>query len=171
MPAQRPSSLAIVFGIGALALLGVIVLFQMVLEPPDRIPCNSELAPGTFRETLVPAHLAAAAILIGCLYELGANRRGLVAVAVFALVSVVVPAGFALVGFAAMLAMQMLIYIAIPALLICTVVVLRWLRDDPAERREALVSNARIALWLGLTVALPANLAFAWLSGASLFCF
>jgi hypothetical protein len=170
MPAQRPSSPAIVFAIGALALLGVIALFQVVLEPPDRIACSSELAPGTFRATLVPAHLAAAAILIGCLYELGANRRGLAAVAAFALVSVVVPAGFALVGFAAFLAMQLLIYIAIPALLICTVVVLRWLRD-PVERRAALVTNARIALWLGLTVALPANLAFAWLSGVSLFCF
>jgi len=170
MPTQRPGSPAIVFAIGALALLGVVALFQVVLEPPDRIPCSSELAPGTFRATLVPAHLAAAAILIGCLYELGANRRGLAAVAVFALVSIVVPAGFALVGFAAMLAVQMLIYLAIPALLICTVVVLRWMRD-PAERRETLVNNARIALWLGLVVALPANLAFAWLSGVSLFCF
>ena len=170
MPTQRPSSPVIVFGIGALALLGVVALFQVVLEPPERINCSTELGPGTFRETLVPAHLAAAAILWGCLWELGANRRGLAAVAVFALVSLVVPAGFALAGFAAMLAVQLLIYIAIPALLICTVVVLRWLRD-PGERREALVSNARIALWLGLTVALPANLAFAWLSGVSLFCF
>lgn len=170
MPTRRPNSPAIVFGIGALALLGVIALFQVVLEPPERIPCSSELAPGTFRETLVPAHLAAAAILWGCLWELGANRRGLAAVAAVALVSVVVPVVFALVGFAAFLAVQLLIYIAIPALLICTVVVLRWLRD-PAERRAALVTNARIALWLGLTVALPANLAFAWLSGVSLFCF
>ena len=170
MAARRPNSPAIVFAIGALALLGVVALFQLVLEPPEKIDCSSELAPGTFRDTLVPAHLAAAAILIGCLYELGANRRGLLAVAVFALVSAVVPAGFALVGFAAMLAMQMLIYLAIPALLICTVVVLRWMRD-PAERRETLVNNARIALWLGLVVALPANLAFAWLSGVSLFCF
>ena len=170
MPAQRPNSPAIVFAIGALALLGVVALFQVVLEPPERIACSSELAPGTFRETLVPAHLAAAAILWGCLWELGANRRGLAVVAAFALVSLVVPALFALVGFAAFLAVQLLIYIAIPALLICTFVVLRWLRD-PAERRAALVTNARIALWLGLTVALPANLAFAWLSGVSLFCF
>jgi len=170
MPAQRPHSPAIAFAVGALALLGVIALFQLVLEPPDRIDCSSELAPGTFRDTLVPAHLAAAAVLIGCLYELGANRRGLAAVAVFALVSVAVPAGFVVVGFAAMLLAQLLIYLAIPALLICTVVVLRWLRD-PVERRATLVSNARVALWLGLTVALPANLAFAWLSGVSLFCF
>ena len=170
MAAQRPNSPAIVFAIGALALLGVVALFQLVLEPPEKIDCSSELAPGTFRDTLVPAHLAAAAILIGCLSELGANRRGLAAVAVFALVSVVVPAGFAVVGFAAMLAMQLLMYVAIPALLICTIVVLRWMRD-PAERRETLVNNARIALWLGLVVALPANLAFAWLSGVSLFCF
>jgi hypothetical protein len=170
MPTQRPSPPVIVFGIGALALLGVVALFQVVLEPPERINCSTELGPGTFRETLVPAHLAAAAILWGCLWELGANRRGLAAVAAIALVSVVVPAVFALVGFAAFLAVQLLIYIAIPALLICTFVVLRWLRD-PAERRAALVTNARIALWLGLTVALPANLAFAWLSGVSLFCF
>jgi len=158
MAARRPNSPAIVFAIGALALLGVVALFQLVLEPPEKIDCSSELAPGTFRDTLVPAHLAAAAILIGCLSELGANRRGLAAVAVFALVSVVVPAGFAVVGFAAMLAMQLLMYVAIPALLICTVVVLRWLRD-PVERRATLVRNARVALWLGLTVALPANLA------------
>ena len=70
MPTQRPGSPAIVFAIGALALLGVVALFQVVLEPPDRIPCSSELAPGTFRATLVPAHLAAAAVLIGCLYNL-----------------------------------------------------------------------------------------------------
>jgi hypothetical protein len=170
MPAQRPGSPAIAFAVGTLALLGVYLVFHVVLEAPTSTPCSSSLAPGAFRAALVPAHLAAAAILIGCLYELGANRRGLVAVAVFALVSVVVPAGFALVGFAAMLAAQMLIYLAVPALLICTVVALRRLRD-PAERRAALVSTARVALWLGLTVALPANLAFAWLSGVSLFCF
>jgi hypothetical protein len=167
MPAQRPSSPVIVFGIGALALFGVVALFQVVLEPPPRIPCSSDLGPGTFRATLVPAHLAAAAILGGCLYELGANRRGLAAVAAFALV---VPGVFGLVGFAALLAAQMLGLLAIPALLICTAIVVRSMRD-PAERRAALVTNARIALWLGLVVALPANLAYAWLSGVSLFCF
>ena len=170
MPAQRPGSPAIAFAVGALALLGVFALFQLVLEAPSSTPCSSSLAPGAFRAALVPAHLAAAAILIGCLYELGANRRGLAAVAVFALVSLVIPALFAVVGVAAVLAVQLLMYLAIPALLISTVVVLRWLRD-PAQRRAALVSNARIALWLALTVALPANLAFAWLSGVSLFCF
>jgi hypothetical protein len=167
MPAQRPG---IVFAVGALALLGVIALFQVALEAPASTPCSSSLAPGAYRSTLVPAHLAAAAILIGCLYGLGANRRGLVAVAAFALVSLVVPAAFVVVGFAAMVAAQLLLYIAIPALLICTFIVLRWLRD-PVERRATLVANARIALWLALTVALPANLAFAWLGGVSLFCF
>src|SRR3954454_11896103 len=91
MPARRPSSPVIVFGIGALALVGVIALFQVVLEPPDRIPCSSELAPGTFREALVPAHLAAAAILWGCLWERGATRRGLAAVAALALARVATP--------------------------------------------------------------------------------
>ena len=136
----------------------------------NSLPCSSDLGPGTFRATLVPAHLAAAAILGGCLYELGANRRGLAAVAAFALVSLVVPGVFGLIGFAALLAAQMLGLLAIPALLICTAIVVRSMRD-PAERRAALVTNARIALWLGLVVALPANLAYAWLSGVSLFCF
>jgi hypothetical protein len=167
MPAQRP---AIPFAIGAVAVLGVVALFQVVLEAPSSTSCSSSLAPGTFATTLVPAHLAAAAILAGCLSELGANRRALVAVAAVAFVSLVVPPGFMLIGFVAMLAAQLLIYIAIPALLIGTVVVLRWVRD-PVERRATLVANARIALWLALTVALPANLASAWLSGVSLFCF
>jgi hypothetical protein len=170
MSAQRPGSPAIAFAVGTLALLGVYLVFHVVLEAPSSTPCSSSLAPGPFRTALVPVHLAAAAILIGCLHELGASRRGLAAVAVLALVSLVVPAVFALIGVAAVLAMQLLIYLAIPALLICTVVALRWLRD-PAERRAALVGTARVALWLGLTVALPANLAFAWLSGVSLFCF
>ena len=74
------------------------------------------------------------------------NRRGLVAVAVFALVSVVVPAGFALVGFAAILAAQLLIYVAIPALLICTVVVLRWLRDPVGASRDPREQRAHRAL-------------------------
>ena len=58
----------IVFGIGALALLGVIALFQVVLEPPDRIPCSSELAPGTFRETLRARPPRRRRGPIGCLY-------------------------------------------------------------------------------------------------------
>ena len=81
MPTQRPSSPALVFAIGALALLGVIALFHVVLEAPSSTPCSSSLAPGPFRATLVPAHLAAAAILVGCLSALGANRRALAAVA------------------------------------------------------------------------------------------
>jgi hypothetical protein len=168
MPAQR--SPAIAFAVGTLALLGVIALFQVVLEAPSSTPCSSSLAPGPFRAALVPAHLAAAAILMACLYQLGANRRGLAAASVFALVSLLIPGVFGLVGFAALLVAQMLGLLAIPALLICTVVVMRAVRD-PAERRAALTSTARTALWLALVVALPANLASAWLSGVSLFCF
>ena len=93
----------------------------------------------------MPAHLAAAAILLGCLYALGANRRALAAVGAFVLVALVVPGIFGLVGFAALLAAEMLGLLAIPALLICTAIVVRSVRD-PAERRAALVTNARIAL-------------------------
>ncbi len=169
MPAQRPSSPAIVFGIGALALLGVVALFQVVLEAAPNGPCTTTLAPGPFKDALVPAHLAAAAILGGCLYELCANRRGLAAVAVFVLACFVVPI-FGIVGWVAVILAPMIGLLAVVALLINTVIVVRAVRD-PAERRAALTGSARVALWLGLVVVLPMNLAYAWLSGVSVFCF
>jgi hypothetical protein len=169
MPAQRPGSPTIVFAIGALALLAVVALFQVVLEAPPSGPCTTSLAPGPFKAWLVPAHLAAAAILGGCLWELGANRRGLAAVAVFALACFVVPI-FGLVGWLAVIAAPTIGALAVGALLINTAIVARTVRD-PAERRAALTGSARAALWVGLLLVLPANLAFAWLSGVSVFCF
>jgi hypothetical protein len=169
MPAQRPSSPAIVFGIGALTLLGVVALFQVVLEAPPSRPCTTSLAPGPFAAALVPAHLAAAAILIGCLYELGASRRGLAAVMVFVLACFVTPV-FGLIGWVVVIVGPPIGALAVGALLINTAIVVRVVRD-PAERRAALTGSARAALWVGLLLVLPANLAFAWLSGVSLFCF
>jgi hypothetical protein len=170
MPAQRSDPAAIVFAIGALTLLAVVALFQVVLEPPASSRCSTSLAPGTFRSMLVPLHLGAAAILGGCLWELDANRRALAAVAAFALLSVVVPGVFGIFGWVVVLAAPSLGLLAVIALLIRTAIVVRSVRE-PAERRAALAGHARMALWLGLVVALPANLAFAWLSGVSVFCF
>jgi hypothetical protein len=167
MPAQR--SPAIVFAVGALALLAVVLLFQVVLEAPASRPCSTSLGPGPYRTLLVPAHLAAAAILGACLWQLGASRRGLAAVAVFTLACFVTPV-FGLVGWVVVILGPPIGAIAVGALLINTAIVLRAVRD-PAERRAALTGSARAALWLGLVLALPADLAFAWLSGVSLFCF
>jgi hypothetical protein len=149
-------------------VLGVVARFQVVLEPPPSGPCTTSLARGPFRATLVPAHLAAAAILGGCLWELGANRRGLAAVAAFALACFVTPI-FGLVGWVAVIVAPTIGALAVGALLIHTAIVMHSVRD-PAERRAALTGSARTALWLGLVLVLPANLAFAWLSGVSVFC-
>jgi hypothetical protein len=53
MPPQRPGSPAIAFAVGALTLVAVIALFQVVLEAPSSTPCSSSLAPGPFRAALV----------------------------------------------------------------------------------------------------------------------
>jgi hypothetical protein len=169
MPAQRSGATAIVFAIGALTVLALIALFQVVLEAPTSAPCSTSLAPGPFKAALVPAHLAAAAILVGCLYGLGASRRGLAAVVVLVLACFVTPI-FGLVGWVVVIVGPPIGALAGGALLIHTAIVVRVVRD-PAERRAALTGSARAALWLGLVVALPANLASAWLSGVSLFCF
>ena len=55
--------------IGALALGGVVYLFQSVLEPV-RDGCNTSLVPSTFAMALVPAHLAAAFVLAGCIWAI-----------------------------------------------------------------------------------------------------
>src|SRR3954451_24059930 len=141
MPARRSESPAIVFAIGAMALLAVVLLFQVALEPAPHRPRSPSLAPSAFQATLVPAHLGAAAILGGCLWKLGADRRGLAAVAAFALVSIVVPGVFGLVGWVAVLAAPTLGAVAVVALLIRTVLVARSVHDA-AERRAAFAASA-----------------------------
>jgi hypothetical protein len=153
MPAQR--SPAIVLAVGALALLAVVLLFQLLLEAPPSVSCSTSLGPGAFSTLLVPAHLAAAAVLWGCLFRLGANRGALAAAAAYALACLVVPGLFVLVAWPAVALAPLIGLVAVAALL-----------------RAALdARHARGALWIGLLFALPANLGYAWLSGASPFCF
>jgi hypothetical protein len=85
-------------------------------------------------------------------------------------VCVVLPDLFELVGFVAVFAAPTLGSVAVLALLIRTVVTSRsdW---APAERARAHAETARWLLWLGLLLGLPASLSYAWLSGASAFCF
>jgi hypothetical protein len=124
----------------------------------------------------VPVHLAAAVVLAGCIWAASGprpgpwTRRGLAATLTFALVCVVVPDVFGIVGFVAVFAAPTVGSAAVLALLIRAVVTARsgW---APAERARAHAGTARGLLWLGLLLGLPASVSYAWLSGASAFCF
>jgi hypothetical protein len=173
MAARRPSLLPL--AVGALALAGVVVLFQSILVPV-RDGCNTSLVPSTFATALGPAHLAAAGVLAACIWVTSGprpgpwTRRGLAAALTYALASVAVPAVFWPVGFVAVFAAPTVGALALLALLIRTVVVARsgW---APAERARAHAMTARRLLWGGLLLGLPASVAYAWLSAVSAFCF
>ena len=161
--------------VGALAFAGVLVLFQSILEPV-RDGCNTSLVPSAFASALVPVHLAAAAVLGGCIWVISGprpgpwTRRGLAAVLAYALVSVAVPDLFEPLGFVAVFAAPTVGSLAVLALLIRALVTARSGRDR-AERARAHAQTARGLLWLALLLGLPASLAYAWLSGVSVFCF
>jgi hypothetical protein len=161
--------------IGALTLAGVVVLFQSILEPV-RDGCNTSLIPSTFASALVPAHLAAAAVLAACIWTVSGprpgpwTRRGLAAVLTFALVCVVAPGVFELVGFVAVFAAPILGSLAVLALAIRALLTAGSSLAH-AERAGVYAQTARWLLWLGLVLGLPASVAYAWLSGASAFCF
>jgi hypothetical protein len=173
MAARRQTLLPL--AVGALAFAGVLVLFQSILEPV-RDGCNTSLVPSAFASALVPVHLAAAVVLAGCIWVISGprpgpwTRRGLAAVLAYALVSVVVPDLFALVGFAMVFVGPTLGSAAVLALAIRALLTARS-GQDPAERSRTYAQTARWLLWLGLLVGLPASLSYAWLDGVSVFCF
>jgi len=173
MAARRPTLLPL--AVGAVELAAVVVFFQTILEPV-RDGCNTSLIPSTFATALAPAHLAVAMVLAACIWAMSGagpgpwTRWGLAAALTFALVSAAVPGVFAPVGFVVAFAAPTLGLLAVVALLIRTVVTERSGRS-PAERARAHAQTARGLLWLGLLLGLPASFTFAWLSGASAFCF
>jgi hypothetical protein len=173
MAARRPTLLPL--AIGALALAGVVLLFQSILEPV-RDGCNTSLIPSTYASALAPAHVVVAIVLAGCIWVLSGprpgpwTRRGLAAALTYALASAVVPGIFQLVGFAAAFVAPTLGAAALLALLIRMLLTARSGRP-PAERAEAQARTARWLLWGGLLLGVPASAAYAWLGAASPFCF
>jgi hypothetical protein len=170
MTAQRSTSPAIAVGVGALALLGVVWLFQGVLESPQESSCNTSLPPGSYRDAFAPAHLAVAAVLVGCLWSLGENRIALGIAGAVALLSAAIPVVFTPIALVVVVAGPYLGPVAILVVAVRTTIVARRVRG-PAERRAAFTACARYALWLGLVLVLPASAIFAYLRGASIFCF
>ena len=173
MTARQPTLLPL--AVGALAFAGVVVLFQSILEPV-RDGCNTSLIPSTFATALVPAHLAAAAVLAACIWVVSGprpgpwTRRGLAAALAFAVVCVAVPDIFEPVGFVVVFTAPTLGSAAVLALLIRALVTARS-EMAPGERARTYAQTARWLLWLGLLLGLPASVTYAWLSGASVFCF
>jgi hypothetical protein len=173
MAARRLTFLPL--AIGALAFAAVVVLFQSVLEPVTDDGCNTSLMPSTFASALAPAHVVVAAVLAACIWAMSGprpgpwTRRGLAAALAYA-VACLVPGVFAPVGFVAVFAAPTIGSLAVLALLIRTLVIA--LRGGAGgERTRAHAETARLLLWLGLLLGLPASAAYAWLDGVSVFCF
>jgi hypothetical protein len=170
MATQHSGSPAIVVAIGALALIGVVWLFWGVLESPQELSCNTSLPAGPYRDAFVPAHLAVAAVLIGCLWSIGENRIALGFAGAAALLSAAVPIVFTPIALVVVVLGPYLGPVALLAVAIRTALVARRVHE-PAERRAAFVTCARYALWLALGFLLPASAVLAYLRGASIFCF
>jgi hypothetical protein len=135
------------------------VTFWVLLHPPETVSCNTTLPDSTFKAALVPVHLAAASVLAGALWSLGA-RRALAAVAVYGLASVVYPPLFAPAVFAGVVVGPLL---GVGGLLALGV------RAALGRRVDGF--SVRVLLWGALLLGIPASLSFAWMRGASIFCF
>ena len=174
MAARRTTLLPL--AIGALALAGVVVLFQPVLEPVAADGCNTSLVPSTFATAIAPAHLAVAVVLAACIWAISGprpgawTRWGLGAALTYALASAAVPGIFTPVGFVLVIVAPLLGSLGLLALLIRALLTAR-AGLDRAERAREHAETARWLLWLGLLLGLPAGASYAWLSGVSLFCF
>jgi lysylphosphatidylglycerol synthetase-like protein (DUF2156 family) len=162
---------------GALALL-----FGALLEPGEDLDgCSTGLHPGTYADAIVPAHLAAFAVLALLIAWLAGRRsttgrpgRGTLAVlgaiAVFALAATARHQLMDWPGLVALLAVVPVGALLGLAALINTALVLR--SGQPPQRGwERHARLAQIAAWLALVVGLPAMLAAVWTNVAGLFCF
>ena len=162
---------------GALALL-----FGVVLEPGEG-PGELHHGPlrGTYADAIVPAHLAAFAVLAVLAAWLSAQRSptrrpgrvtlaALAAMSVFALAATV---HHKLTDWPALLALIVVVplgALAATAALINTIIVLRS-KQPPEQGWARHAALAQAAAWLALVVGLPAMLAGVWTNGAGLFCF
>jgi hypothetical protein len=159
----------------------LVVTFAVLLHPPEPVSCNTSLLDSPFRTALVPVHLAAAAVLSLCLWVLSAHGRGaripgrptlwaLAGVWAYALASVAEHDLFGVIGMVAVVAAPTIGLVALVVLIVRALLVER----SAAPPRARWLDHARstqLLLWGGLVLGLPASVSYAWLSGASFFCF
>jgi hypothetical protein len=140
---------------------GLWLLFGVLLDPV-REDCNTSLRPGAYRDAMVPAHLAAVAVLSACLWW-SSDRSGrivLVTVWVYALACVLRPGLIVPPAFVA-------VFAAVP---VGGALVLGVALHVAVSRRLRPVHAASLA-WGMLVLGVPASVGYAWLGGASAFCF
>jgi hypothetical protein len=137
---------------GVAVVLGL--TFWVVLEPRSAAGCNTSLAPGAYRDALVPLHLAAAVVLGACAWFLSPRRRtaiALTAVAVYVVASLIAEDGFVVAAIAGLV-------LGWPAAIVAPIAAL-WRRSP------------QILVWAALLLVLPGHFVAAWDRGADWFCF
>jgi hypothetical protein len=147
----------------------VLVTFWIALEPVAVDGCHTSLAPSTFRDALIPVHVAAAAVLSACVLALSTRRGTLAGLAIgwtYVLASLAHHDLFGVLGLVAVVAAPTIGLLGVLALLVRTLVALR----AGADWSDHALS-VQVVLWGALVIGLPANLAYAWSAGADFFCF
>ena len=172
MEQQRRATVAAWTGTGLVAL-GLWLAFWVALEPGETGGCRTTLVDSAFKSALVPAHLAAAAVLTACLLALSRGPRTtfvLGGVWAYIVGCVIAPAFFFPAGLAGLVIAPLLGPLALLALLIRLLLLLR--SSEPAEARwRDHVVTARVLVWGALVLGLPASFVYAWFRGAEIFCF
>lgn len=170
-------SLAVALGIAA----GLVLTFWVVLHPVELTSCNSSLPDSNFKRALIPAHLIAALVASACLWMVSAARRGedmpgagtLVALGlawIYIGVSIADPDVFAIAAIVGIFGAPTLGLAIVGVLGVRAIITSK--SKQPVESRWAdHARSMQVLLWVGLLLGLPANLSYAWLSGASPFCF
>src|SRR4051794_25611080 len=167
------TSLAAVLAVAA----ALLVVFWVALDPVQLDGCQTSLAPSSYKNALIPVHVAAAALLSAFAWLISARRRNaalpgrptLAALAIgwaYALVSLADHELFGILALVAIVGAPTVGVLGAVALLLRT---LANLRADAPWAEHAF--TAQVALWGALVLGLPASLAFAWSQGADLFCF
>lgn len=170
-------SLAVALGVAA----GLVLTFWVVLHPLDLPGCHLSLPESDFKRALVPGHLLAAVAASGCLWLVSAARRGSDMPGVATLLglgAVWAYIGLSLADLHVFAAAALVGVFGAPTfgLVIVCVVAVRALiigrSPVPVEARWAdHARSIQVLLWTGLVIGLPGSLAYAWLNGASPFCF
>jgi len=159
----------------------VLVVFWVVLHPVDAGRCNTSLLASPFKSALAPVHLVAAAVLSGCVWMMSALRRGralpgkltlggLGVVWAWVMASIADPE---LINLAVLVGVFAAPTVGLLALIALAVRAHRTRTSaQPAEVKwRDHARTTQILLWGALLIGLPANLGYAYMRGADLFCF
>jgi protein-S-isoprenylcysteine O-methyltransferase Ste14 len=148
-------------------LVALWIAFGLVLEPEKEGSCVTGLYPGTYRDALVPAHLAAYLVLVGLIaWSHPPSSTTTVGLGLTALLVLISPLWFGpllLLGLVA-------IVLSFPAGIVAVVFGVMLVRGKGKGEHQA-DDLARTLIWMALLIALPATFMGAYVNGAGVFCF